>query len=256
MRSITSTTIFYLALLISTVMLAGCRLDGEDSLELKRDGSATISLNYEFPNRVFSIQEGAMILDFLEEVADRHDELTLVKGEVTPSGRQARRIMIELSVDNVIELEGILEEELEGSDLDPEGSSKIAGKLKAIIGDISTEIDGTSIQYRREINLNPMLSTQVNNADLLGKFEFRYSITVPSAPTSHNATSTSNNGRTLTWVLPLKEYYDKPFVMEATIPALVFIPWWIWAVAVLILLILIAVAYKLCRMMFKKKAQA
>lgn len=246
--------LLHVILLISLLSISGCRIDGEESLELNSDGSATISLNYAFPNKAFSKKECEAIILFLQEVAERHEEVTVIQGDVLPSGFSARRLIIELEIDSVTELESIFKEEIKGSKFDPDSGNTIAEKLYAIIGKISADFKGTSIQYRREINLNSLLKSQVRDPNVLGEFEFRYSLTVPDAPSSHNATSTSNNGRTLTWVLPLKEHYDKPFIMEATIPAMAFLPWWVWAIAVAIALLILGTLFFVLRKVFRKRA--
>ncbi len=242
------------SLLCMVLTISGCKIDGEDETEIHADGTVTMRVNYQFPELGLSLAEGKALVEYIQGIGARHESVSLGELSCERVGKKAVRLIAEIHISDAMQLREIMESELEMLDLLIEqrgqGSKELLNaqllmKVKASIGEISIGVVGLKIEYKRTINLGDSLKRQLPflRPAMLGKYQFRYSLTTPSPATKHNATKTSNNGKTLTWVMPLKDYFDEPFIMQATLP--IPIPWWVWLLAGLAILLLLLILWKI-----------
>ncbi len=228
-------------------ILVGCKIDGDEQVEIHADGALTMRVNYQIPELGMSLKEGRALVDFLKDFDSRHDSISISDLSCESAGNATVRIIAEIHSTDAMQLRGIIEGELEL--LESEDTElldlKLLAKIKAIIGNISIRVQDLNIEFNRTIELDDLLKKELPNlnSNLVGNYQFRYSLTSPSPATHHNATMTSNNGRTLTWVMPLKQHIDAPFITQATLP--IPIPWWVWLLVGLAFLVLLLILWKI-----------
>jgi hypothetical protein len=241
-------------LLCMALTISGCKIDGEEETEIHADGTVTMRVNYQFPELGLSLAEGKALVEYIQGIATRHESISVGELSCERAGNSTVRLIAEIHISDAIQLREIMKSELEMLDLLIEqrgqGSEELLNaqllmKVKASIGEMSIGVVGLKIEYKRTINLGDSLKRQLPliRPTMLGKYQFRYSLTTPSPSTKHNATTTSNNGKTLTWVMPLKDYFDEPFIMQATLP--IPIPWWVWLLVGLAILLLLLILWKI-----------
>lgn len=240
-------------LLCMGLMLASCKIDGEEQIEIHADGAVTLRVNYQLPELGLSLAEGEALISYLKGLADRYEIITIRETSCERAGNATVRLIAEMHCSDALKLREIAEIEIELLKKEELLDPKLLAKVKAVFGSSSIELDGLNIKFNRKIEFGNFINEELPNLnhELLGKYQFRYSITSPSPSAKNNATSTSNNGKTLNWVMPLKEYIDQPFSMQATLP--IPIPWWVWLVAGLAILLIIFVLWKIFSMVFKRK---
>lgn len=233
------------ALLCLVLTISGCKVDGEEETEIHADGTVTMRVNYQFPELGLSLAEGRALVEYIQGIDSRHESISLGDLSCERAGDTTVRLIAEIHISDAMQLREIMESELEMSAGDEWLDVKLLAKLKAIIGDLSIGVKGMKIEYKRTINLGDSLKRQLPllRPSMLGKYQFRYSLTIPSPATSHNATTTSNNGKTLTWVMPIKDYFDEPFIMQATLP--IPLPWWVWLLVGLAVLVIMLILWKI-----------
>jgi hypothetical protein len=234
-----------ITLLSMVLIISGCKIDGEEEIEIHADGALTMRLNYQFPQLGLSLIEGKALVAYLQGLDDRHESISMNVLSCERASNATVRIIAEIHSKDAMQLGEIMAAEsamLEGDEL---LELSLLAKLKAIIGEISIGVEELNIKFSRTIKLDDLLKSELPNInrDLLGNYQFRYSLTSPRPARNHNATTTSNNGKTLTWVMPLKQYVNEPFIMQATLP--IPIPWWVWLLVGLAILVMLLVLWKI-----------
>ena len=241
------------ALLCAGLLLSSCKIDGEEQIEIHADGALTMRVNYQFPELGFSLADGKDLVSYIQGLEERHEIISIQELSCERAGNATVRFIAEIHISDALKLREIMPQELELLEKEELLDPRFLAKLKAQFGSISIEVEGLNIKFNRKIEFEGLIREEMPhlNPDLLGDYQFRYSITSPSASTKNNAATISNNGKTLTWVMPLKQYLDKPFIMQANVP--IPIPWWVWLVAGLAILLIIFVLWKIFSMVFKRK---
>lgn len=234
-----------LILLCLIVVISGCKIDGEEGIEIHADGAMTMRVNYQIPERGMSLEEGRALVDYLHDLCDRHESISAHELSFERAGSATVRLILEIHFTDAMQLRTIMAGEVERLEKEEPLDAELLVKLQAIIGDVTIGVEGLNIEFSRTIQLHDLLKSQLPNfnPDLLGKYQFRYSLTSPKPATTHNATTTSNNGKTLTWVMPLKQHFDHPFIMRATLP--IPVPTWVWWAVCLALLVMLLILWKL-----------
>lgn len=240
------------ALLCAGLLLSSCKIDGEEQIEIHADGAVTMRVNYQFPELGFSLADGKDLVSYLQGLEERHEIISIQELSCERAGNATVRFVAEIHINDAIKLREIMPRELELLEKEELLDPRFLAKLKALFGSISIEVEGLNIKFNRKIELEGLIREEMPhlNPDLLGDYQFRYSITSPSASAKNNATTISNNGKTLTWVMPLKQYLDKPFIMQANVP--IPIPWWVWLLVGLVVLLVLVISWKIFAFMRRK----
>ncbi|MGJ8655390.1 MAG: hypothetical protein ACSHX6_02985 [Akkermansiaceae bacterium] len=235
------------SLLCMLFILVGCKIDGEEEIEIHDNGALTMRVNYQIPELGLSLEDGRLLVEYIQAFAFRHESISVNELSCEPSGNSTVRLIAEIHSSDALKLQEIMEAETIMFERDDSLDLELFAKLKAIIGEISIGVEGTNIIFNRAIVLGELLENGLPtlNPLLLGNYQFRYSLTSPRAAAHHNATTTSNNGKTLTWVMPLKHHVSTPFIMQATLP--IPIPWWVWLLVGLAILLLLWMLRKIFR---------
>ncbi len=233
--------------------LSSCKIDGEEQVEIHADGALTLRANYQFPELGLSLREGAALVDYLNGLAERHEIISIRDLSCERAGNATVRLIAEIHVSDGLKLREIAESELKLLENENWLDHQLLAKLKAVVGSSSIEMAGLNLKFKRTIEFGDFIKQEVPqlNRDLLGNFQFRYSITSPSSSAENNADHISNNGKTLTWVMPLRDHIEQPFIMQATLP--IPIPWWAWLLAALAIMLICYLVWKILRFVFKRK---
>jgi hypothetical protein len=241
--------------------ISGCKVDGEEEMEIHADGTLTMRVNYQFPELGLSLADGNTVLVYIRGMATRHESISTGELSCERAGNASVRLIAEIHSSDAVRLGEIMEGEFElleelisqgGQGSEEFIDAPLLEKIKTCIGEILIRVAGLKIEYKRTIDLGDSLRRQMPflNKDMLGKYQFRYSITTPSPATKHNATLTSNHGKTLTWIMPLKAKLDEPFIMQASLP--IPIPWWVWLLACLAILVILLILWKIFSFLRRK----
>ncbi|MBK1856111.1 hypothetical protein JO972_14155 [Verrucomicrobiaceae bacterium 5K15] len=233
-----------LTLLTFALLLLNSCIDGEEEIFLHSDGSARLKAVYTVPVLIFSDEDAAELEAIIaKEIGDEKD-LELVTNTVAKvNGKQV--ITIELKTDNVVDLEGLLDDHDDPGE--GESESKSDKMLHALVGKFVIEREGLQADIHRKVDLAPLLEQYMGKrgVSLLGDSEFRYTIHFPHAVDYSNAHEVLNEGKTLKWRYKLAESKTKPIelVMVATVP----LPWWLYAAAGSVLVVLLLLLWSLIR---------
>lgn len=232
--------VIFLFLTSAMLLLSSC-IDGEEDVYIEADGSARVKAVYRVPGVLFSAEDAEELKKNISEEIAEQEHLRLVTNRVDKK-HGSRIITVEIETDDILALEGVLEEHIPGVN-----ESKADKMLHALLGSITVRLDGLTADLSRDVELTPLLDEYLgkNSPTILGESQFRYNIHLPVAVESSNAHTVENGGRTLRWVYQLSECREKPISlnMVAKIP----LPWWVYALIGLAGLVLIFIGYVLIR---------
>lgn len=233
----------YLTLLsiFSLFGLSSCKIDGEEEITLRKDGSGEMRVVYIFPNKVFSKKDAQSIDESVKAICERHDTLHVLECYSEPHGSLCRQINLKLGFDSAIRLREVVSMEkkkLDGGD-SGQKKPKIVRYLKALIGRMDINLAATGLDYQRQMNLAPLFQGTPVNADLLKNCEFRYTLNLPFAAGENNADQVLNEGKTLMWHLPLDKHIEDAFQMKAEMTVRPLLYLWGSLAGIVILVILL-----------------
>jgi len=228
------------------VLLSSC-IEGEEDIEIRKDGSAHLKMRYQVPGMIFSAKDGRELVEILDKELGNKEHLTLVTNRVDLE-RGQRIILIEIETDPEIELDGLFEEETSGNDED----SKSNKMLHALIGDLEAKVDGLSVGVIRDVDLQPLLDEYVgkNSASMLGDSQFSYTVHLPKAVLDSNADEILDDGKTLKWHYKLSETKKRPIEMCLVAP--IPLPWWVFAVGGALILVVFGGVFWVLKKRLKK----
>ena len=231
---------FLLALL--PMFLSSCKIDGEEEITVREDGSAHLTMRYEVPGMIFSDKAANDLVATLDKELGNKEDVRLITNRVDLEKGQ-RVIHIEFEVDAGADLDGLLDEPDASSGADGGGEQKSDKMLRAIVGELNAQIEGLSVGVTRKVNLEPLLDEYIGKrgASMLGDFEFRYTVHLPTAAEQSNAHQVLDGGKTLKWRYFLREMKQKPILMSATVP--VPFPWWVYVLAGLVLCLVLSLIF-------------
>jgi hypothetical protein len=194
-------------------MLASC-IDATEEVWLEADGSGRTEIHYDLPAAAARLQGGeAGVRQMIEDFLKRTPEITSSHAEVTKQGDRLH-VRVRAAFDSALDLQAVAE----GSSFDelPSAASHLAGVVEV-------DFRGRRIDFSRTITPSKALPGSFFMPS--SQFEGRrlvYTMHLPAAVLSSNATRTENSGRTLVWDMPLAEAVKTPIVqqfqMDAPIP--------------------------------------
>ena len=209
----------FLIISCSLLLLTACKIDGEEEITLRSDGSGDIRVHFILPYKAFSKFAATQVHVLLDEISARHDGISILENKSCPHGDYCQTLKLHISFESTQELGRIIlaeksyfEKNTEPSPTDQQSLDLIS----ALIGKIDGGIHPWGIDYQREIDLSPLFMGKINNGALLGDAEFRYILNTPLSPDTHNASMLDGPSASLVWKVPLKTYFDKPFVLQAS----------------------------------------
>lgn len=221
-----------LAILLIATAPSSC-LDYEEEIWINADSSGAGKISLTVPSAAITIQGGegevkGFTEDFLKSTPAFSSYLVETKTE-----NKRTTVTASFTFDNVLDfLDDSFSENLENIEGLPGGSSGFMGTTKV-------EFQGLNLDFSRRTELGEAIPGAIflPKKHLAGH-QVKTTIHLPKAATSHNATSTTNAGRTLTWITPLSAAMQEPVETNFIMPLP--IPWATIGVTALVILILFA----------------
>ncbi len=208
----------FLVLSYSLLLLTGCKIDGEEEITIQSDGSGDIRVHFILPYKAFSKKEATEVHSLLEEISARHAGLSILENDSCPYGKYCQALKLHISFESALDLERIVLSEQAYFENQADPSTTDEGSLDmvcALLGSIDAGIHPWGIDYHRELDLSPLFKGKIKNGAILGDAEFRYILNTPMTADSHNASTLDASPNKLVWKIPLKKYFDKPFILNA-----------------------------------------
>jgi len=213
--------LLHFSLLPLVLILASC-IDGDEEIWLERDGSGRLEATYKMPPQIMQSFGSAPVLQKkLEDAIAKEPGLQI---QHISNHMENGRVVFEFNAtfDDVRTLAAFPKKHLRSPDTPDQ-----AGSEEALFGTMNLTLSGLTMSFDRTVDLGPVLPDNVRqNPGFLGESAFRYVVHLPAPATTHNATGTADNGRTLNWKFLLREHANRPMLltMKAPLP----LPWWIW----------------------------
>lgn len=226
-----------LPLLAFILTLTSC-IEGDEELWLNRDGSGRIDATYRMPPAIMNRFGGADKLQKrLEKAINKEPGIRI--DEISHHLEGAQVVFhLKADFDDAREFVGLPRKHLRDPDTPDTPSTE-----EAFFGVMNLQLSGLSLEFDRNVDLSPALPPSIrDNAVMLGDSAFRYTLHLPTKPSTHNATSTSNDGATLHWAFPLKKHASTPMLLQTSMPLP--IPLWLWALVGAVVLLLIFIVAK------------
>ncbi len=208
--------------LLCTLLLSGCRIEGDEEITLHADGSGIIRAYYRLPEKAFSREQSQSVCDGLRELCERTEGLEALEYSHEDAGGDLlgpkfQRLQLQMAFDS--------KETIESVELSSEpGDEETLETIQTLIGNVDLSVRGLTARLDREVNLAPLLKDL--SPALLGDSFFQYTIHFPKAVRESNAHEVSHTGETLHWKFLLRDYTEEAMQMQAVAP--VPVPSWLW----------------------------
>lgn len=228
----------YLLIIFGAFLLTAC-FDIREEVWIERDGSGRFEFSYTLPTNTVTILGGEESLrERIDETVAASDEIQLDEISFTTSEKNTT-IRVAARCDSLASL----------ADLAPEdGASSLPSAVSDLAGDLEIKIGLTGIDFHREVDLGSALGLRAIPTVTKSTQEraLTYIMHLPVEPTSHNADSTADEGRTLIWKRPLDEALRSPIDMRFHYPFTI-PPWAIAALVGLGVLLVFLIVRRLTR---------
>ncbi|MFD2255067.1 hypothetical protein ACFSSA_00125 [Luteolibacter algae] len=225
----------FLVVWLLATLLVSC-FDTREEIWISADSSGAARIQVIFPAKAATLYGGETgVREMIEAFFDGNSAFS---SHTISSSQENGRMQLDITCtfENALDLKNALgEANLEKL---PKGGTGFAGET-------DVTFSGTDLHFKRLVNLPKAMP----GAIFLPESQLRgHSLTtiihLPNRATSHNATLTANEGRTLIWETPLASAFKKPIESRFTMPLP--IPWlYISIVAVLILILSLSLVFYL-----------
>ncbi|MTI94564.1 MAG: DUF3153 domain-containing protein [Firmicutes bacterium] len=189
-------------LLAGMILMSGC-FDAEFHLTVNRDGSGDFSYQLGFDRDFLAMME-----------SEGEDPLAEMAIEAEADGFTVTRYEDDdyVGIRATQHLPQITAEDLDVFD---EASTQGDGLV------VEESLFRSHYRFQADMNMEGMGEDEEFGQMMLNQMNFRFTITLPVKPDSHNADSVSEDGKTLTW--NLRPGQANPINLEASVPNIVFI---------------------------------
>jgi hypothetical protein len=233
-----------LAIFFSALLFTSC-LDTHEEIWINSDASGAARIQIAIPLAATALHGGeASLRKMIEEYLNSTPAFS---SYALDTSTEEDRLKIDLAItfDNALDLQTATSEA--ALEKLPTGTAKM-------IGHSEVEFQGLSLAFSRQVELSKAIPGALFfPASQLEGHSLTTIIHLPKAASSHNATSTNNDGRTLIWETPLETAFRKPVETNFTMPLP--IPWMsIGLIALLLLILVAALIYYLRRRKSKQIA--
>lgn len=225
--------------LLSLFCLTSCKIDGEEEITLKEDGSGSLRICYTLPYRAFSAKDSEELLADCIKLCDQHPTLKWQHGNHKPVGYGFQKIEFCIDFQSIDAFTDAVNAETSdpATPTDSSPSSSSPSIVKTMLGNIHFHPDWQGLNFKRDIDLSPLFKGKVNDPRVLGNAEFRYILHLPHNAGNNNATEVSQDGKSLVWKIPLQKHIDTAFTIQFGVR----IGWmpWCWVGGALLCLLLL-----------------
>jgi hypothetical protein len=197
--------------------LSAC-FDIREEIHIHRDGSGKAALDYTIPASALLLGGGKEGMEGkIRELVASQPKLRLDSVKVTEAGADEARIEVRISTDSMLALLDMQESEA-FREL-PSAAGKLAGH-------IDFRLRGLDLYFARTVEVREALglAALAIGGEERAKRKLTYIVHLPKAASESNATSVSDDGRTLVWEATLGEALRAPLVTRFRAPLP--IPWY------------------------------
>ena len=230
----------FLHLLLTTLaclLLSSC-FDIREEIWINPNGSGRAEMEYVVPTGALGLIGGESGLrERVQELIDSEPDLHLEALTLTSSAGNTT-ITLKAFTDSMVSLIGMQENEIIKS---------LPESARGIGGEFNVKLEGLAVSFDRQIDLQKALglASLAISGNQRHQRNLNYTIHLPNKPTTHNATRTTDNGRTLIWEYTLGEALSKPINHHFLVK--IPIPWWAYAGAAIIAALIIFGGVKVWR---------
>lgn len=205
----------HLCLIAVITMLASC-IDGYEEYWLTATGHGRADIRYQLPTRAIQLQGGPDAIR--HQILDRLNQSGAFSSsscDIQPQPNRTTLIHIQASFDSAFDLQKLAQ---------APSISSLPGPAHALIGDIQTHLSSRNVDFTRTVTPSQAIpGSAFMPASTFAGNTLTTIIHLPFAASQSNATTTSDDGRTLTWQTPLASALKSPVVTHFTMP--IPIPW-------------------------------
>jgi len=205
-------------LVLALCLLASSCIDCREEYWIARDGSGRATIAYDLPASFLAMRGESALRDSVKAWISDHPQLTLGSFDISHANDRAT-IKASVSFRSALDLVSLA---TDGSldDMSP--------TTKALVGHFDFRAHGRDVELCRSVRPSDALGggLLVPESEIDGR-RFVYTLHLPAAALSSNATRTEDGGKTLIWDNPLADGMKGPILMrfKTRMP----IPWkWIY----------------------------
>ena len=233
-------------LLLALVLTLTSCIEGDEELWLNRNGSGRIEATYRMPPAIMNRFGGAAKLQQRLEDAIKNEPSIRIQ-EISNHIDGAQVVFtLKAEFDDARSFISLPKKHLR----DPNKPDKPSAE-ESFFGKMNLRLNGLTLKFDRNVDLSSILPAAVqDNAAMLGDSSFNFFLHLPAKPSTHNATSVSDNGTTLNWSFKLKDHVSTPMVLHTSL--LLPLPWWAWSLATIVILLLAFGIFRLIISMRRK----
>lgn len=196
------------------LFLTSC-IEGEEEIWVNEDASGRARFQVTAPTLLFSKFGGAeQIIADAKAGATSSDNIAITSLEATKSGSKTT-FRAEVTFEDARQLNHFLKTFRDP----PDSPNKCEEEI--LFGEPALSIGFPDLSFSREIDIRSLVPAESNNPfalRMLGDSQINYRLHLPTPAKTHNATRTSNDGKTLEWDFPLGEMIAGPVEMNFTAP--------------------------------------
>jgi len=192
-----------LLLAVVSLLLPSC-IDGNEEVWIHPDGSGRAEITYQIPARATLLKGGdaavaGMIREFLAGTPEISRSTLDVRTE-----REITRIQIGVAFDSALSLRNAAQ----GMD-----TAHLPDAVRHLAGVVAFSLSGHTLDFSRTMQPGKAVpGMSLIPSQNLQNHHLSYIIHLPGVATTHNATRTENDGRTLIWEVPLQVAVRSPVV--------------------------------------------
>jgi len=234
----------YRFLLACTLALfLGSCLDSKEEIWLNADGSGAALITMQMPANIAKLHGGSSGIE--STLIKYFESNPTYTGYTVETFVEKERLEVKLAFtfDNALDL----------VDATTPGSlEELPPGAKNFMGEATIDFEGLDLVFNRRIELSKAIPGSIFfPSDRLQGHSVTTILHLPKPAKTHNATSTENNGKTLIWITPLADAFNRPVENIFTMPLP--IPWLTLSVSgALVLLLIVTLCYYFLRKRLKR----
>jgi len=192
-------------LVLALCLLASSCIDCREEYWIERDGSGRATAEYNIPASFLAMRGESALRDSVKAWMSAHKQLVLESFDISHAGDRAT-VKASVSFRSALDLVSIA---TDGS-LDD-----VSSTTKALVGHFDFRSHGREVELCRTVRPSDALGggLLVPASEINGR-RFVYTLHLPAAAVSSNATRTEDGGKTLIWDHPLADGMTEPIVVR------------------------------------------
>ncbi len=196
---------FQRLLLLALCLLASSCIDCREEYWIERDGSGRATVEYNIPASLLAMSGEPALRDSVKAWMSDHKQLVLESFDISHAGDRTT-VKASVSFHSALDL----------VTLATDGSlDSLSPATKALAGHFDFRARGREVELCRTVRPSDALGGGlfIPESQIKGK-RFVYTLHLPTAATSSNATRTEDGGKTLIWDHPLSDGMTAPIMVR------------------------------------------